>query len=177
MSAKLPNGLTVQQDTFARAVAKGATFSDAAIAAGYAPKCAAQIGCRLFKNVKVKALIEHVQAKAAQTCDVDAAFVIKGLRENALRCQQAVPVLDKLGHPTGEYRFDSSGSNQAYALLGKSLGLFIDRSQVELSTDVKRIVERLAAIVAEEVTDMAIAERIVTRLAGEIGPGGSGPAR
>lgn len=46
---------------------------------------------------------------------------------------QAAPVTDRDGMPTGEYRYDGSVANRALELLGKELGMFIDRSKVDLS--------------------------------------------
>ena len=41
-----------------------------------------------------------------------------------------VPVLDRDGKPTGEYRYDGSVANRALELLGKQQGMFIDRHEV-----------------------------------------------
>jgi phage terminase small subunit len=43
------------------------------------------------------------------------------------KCRADVPVLDKRGQPTGEYRFDSAGANRALELIGKHLGMFKER--------------------------------------------------
>jgi len=40
---------------------------------------------------------------------------------------QAVPVLDKQGEPTGEYTYQGAVANRALELIGKHLGMFIDR--------------------------------------------------
>jgi hypothetical protein len=39
------------------------------------------------------------------------------------------PVLDSEGRPTGEYRYGGNVANRALELLGKELGMFIDRSE------------------------------------------------
>jgi phage terminase small subunit len=44
----------------------------------------------------------------------------------------AVPVLDMKGNPTGMWRFDSTGANKALELIGKHLGMFKDKLQVEV---------------------------------------------
>jgi len=164
VSARLPNGLTVQQDDFARAVAKGMSQTEAAIRAGYAPSRAEATGSRLARNGKVAALIDQLRTKVAAKCEVDLAFVIGGLRENALRCQNAVPVLDHNGEKIGEYKFDSSGSNRAFELLGKHLGAFIDRTQIDLSDGTRQHIQRIVQIIIEEV-DPLTARRITDRIA------------
>ena len=40
---------------------------------------------------------------------------------------QAVPVLDRDGNPMGSYNFNASGANRALELMGKHLGMFIDK--------------------------------------------------
>jgi phage terminase small subunit len=50
--------------------------------------------------------------------------------ENAERALQHIPVLDRHGKPTGEYRYDGSVANRALELLGKQQGMFIDRHEV-----------------------------------------------
>lgn len=166
MSHKLPNGLTVRQDDFARYVAKGMTETDAAIRAGYSAKTARANVNRLMAIDGVRSLIESLRAKVAQKVEVDLAFVIGGLRENALRCQSAVPVLDEDGEPIGEYKFDASGSNRAFELLGKHLGAFIDRSQIELSDGTRKHIERIVQIIVDEV-DAPTAARIIGRITGD----------
>lgn len=168
MTAKLPNGLTVRQDDFARYVAKGMTETDAAIRAGYSAKTARANVNRLMAIDGVRSLIESLRSKVAQKVEVDLAFVIGGLRENALRCQTAVPVLGEDGEPIGEYKFDASGSNRAFELLGKHLGAFIDRSQIELSDGTRKHIEALVRIVAEEVHDPDTMRRIVERIGQEM---------
>lgn len=85
----------------------------------------------------IKAKMATVESRAI----VDATYVLKGLRNVADRCQQAVPVMVRQGKgmvqkteidpETGEERgvweFDSAGANRALELLGKHLSLFTDR--------------------------------------------------
>jgi hypothetical protein len=41
---------------------------------------------------------------------------------------QNVPVLDRDGRPTGEYRYEGQVANKALELLGKEIGMFVDRT-------------------------------------------------
>ena len=170
MSRKLPNGLTVRQDDFARNVAKGMTETEAAIRAGYSAKTARGNVNRLMAIDGVRALIDQLRAKVSAKCEVDLAFVIGGLRDNALRCQAVVPVFDSDGRELGEYKFDSSGSNRALELLGKHLGAFVDRTQIELGDSTRQHIERIVQIIMDEV-DPDTAQRIINRISGETGGG------
>src|ERR1035437_5869658 len=42
---------------------------------------------------------------------------------------QAEEVVDKKGKPTGKYTFNATGANRALELLGKKLGMFVDRGE------------------------------------------------
>lgn len=95
-------------------------------------------------------LVEKKIEKVSADSLITAEFVINGLKQNALRCQQAVPVMefdpvdkrmvhkmasitDKDGteREVGVYEFDSSGSNRAFELLGRTMGIFIDKKEVK----------------------------------------------
>jgi hypothetical protein len=56
-------------------------------------------------------------------------WVLEKLRLNAERALQARPVLDKDGNPTGQYRYEGAVANLALELLGRSMGMFIERSE------------------------------------------------
>ena len=44
--------------------------------------------------------------------------------------KQADPILDGEGNPTGEYRQNLPAANVALGLIGKELGMFIDRKEI-----------------------------------------------
>jgi hypothetical protein len=46
---------------------------------------------------------------------------------------QAVPVLDKEGNPTGEYQYNGFVANKALELLGREIGMFVERHEVTLA--------------------------------------------
>jgi hypothetical protein len=56
-------------------------------------------------------------------------WVLEKLRSNAERAMQAEPVLDREGHPTGVYKYDGSVANRALELIGKELGMFVERKE------------------------------------------------
>lgn len=56
-------------------------------------------------------------------------WVIERLMENANRAMQATAVLGSDGEPTGEYKYDGSVANRALELLGKELGMFVERTE------------------------------------------------
>ena len=123
--------------------------------------------CKLARHPKIKAYLEKYRAEAAlaqarataqgmaQAVALDRDYVIRNLKEVVERCMQAKPAFDKDGKETGEYRFDSKGANQALALLGKEIGMFVDRKEVrvgpvanasdaELAAELVRLTKELA---------------------------------
>jgi len=76
---KLPNGLTVRQEAFARAVATGANYSDAYRAAGYSDamgdKSVNEASSRLMRSTGIVSRIQALRDRAAVLADIDAASV------------------------------------------------------------------------------------------------------
>lgn len=72
---------------------------------------------RLLGNVKVQARIAYLQEQAAKLATLDSSYVLRGLMANAEK-----------GHEEG----DLSASNRALELLGKHLGMFSEKLDVEV---------------------------------------------
>ena len=138
-----------RRELFAQGVAKGVSATNAYIAAGYKTnaKAAAVSANRLLKRVdvatRVQELLErrqHIEEKATEKAIEKTAitkeWVIKRLVENTERAMQNVPVLDHDGETIGEYRYEGSVANKALELLGKELGMFIER-RINLNADLE----------------------------------------
>ena len=106
---------------------------DAYIQAGYKSKghSAEVRGSDLLRNVEVAARLAELKAEAAKRNDISIDWVLRGLKANAERAMQAVPVLDKEGNETGEFRYEGAVANRAYELIGKHLGMFDERKGEE----------------------------------------------
>jgi len=75
------------------------------------------------------------------------------LQEIADRCMQAVPVVMN-GKKTGEYKFDSQGANKALHLIGKDLGMFVDKVQVVDDELAKKTPEEVGEILTAAAIDL-----------------------
>ena len=104
----------------------------AAIRAGYSPKTARQIGCENLTKLDIQAAVKSAIDKRSEKTGITAEYVLSSLKSVAERCQQAEPVLDREGKPTGEYQFKEAGANKALELLGKNLKLFTDRIEIRV---------------------------------------------
>lgn len=146
MSGILKNA---RHEHFAQLVAGGKTPPQAYILSGYSKAGAAQSANRLLKNADValrveqlrKAIEEPARERAIEKAAADKAWVLSHLMENVRMAKAAEPVLDHEGKPTGEYRQNLAAANKALELIGKELGMFVDRRDVrtgpldDVSTD------------------------------------------
>lgn len=103
--------------------------TQAAIRAGYSAKTAKSQGHRLLTNVDILARVKELKDKRADELELDAYWVLKRLKVISDRSMQAEPVLEfdpASGEmvESGEYQFDSQGANRSTELIGKHIGMF-----------------------------------------------------
>lgn len=139
---KNENKITPKQSRFVEEYLVDLNATQAAIRAGYAERSAKVQACRLLTKDNVSRAVEQCKAERSKRTEITQDFVLNGLKEVAERCLQRVPVMvfdraersmvqkqDEEGHDIWE--FDSTGANRAFELLGKHLGIFIDKLQIE----------------------------------------------
>ena len=114
-----------KHELFAHALVSGLSASAAYVAAGYAANDGN--AARLKGNERVTARISELQDSAAEKAVVTRRWVLERLIENVNRSMQAVEVKKADGDGTGEYRYEGSVANRALELLGKELGMFVER--------------------------------------------------
>lgn len=121
-------------ERFAQELAKGKSATEAYSEAGY--KGDRTAASRLSSNVNVQQRVAELTARAAEGVVISRQWVIERLVENANRAMQAEAVMQD-GKPSGEYRYEGSVANRALELLGKELGMFVERSEnVNINHDV-----------------------------------------
>ena len=130
-----------KHEHFAQLVSNGENATRAYVLAGYSEKGAKQSAARLLTHADLCERIaylrsikeaKHEQAvtKTVKEAALDKAWVIAELMENVRMAKQAEPVVDNEGNPTGDYRQNLAAANKALELLGKELGMFIERKEV-----------------------------------------------
>ena len=135
MSAPLRNH---KHEHFAQLVAKGEKPPRAYVAAGYSEAGAAQSAGRLLKDAQVcarieqlrKAVEEPARERAIEKAAVNKAWVLHNLTKIVSMGMQAEPVTDEEGQPVGEYRQNLAAANKALELVGKELGMFVERKEI-----------------------------------------------
>lgn len=143
-----------KQELIAQALANGSTQTDAYCAAyPTSTKAAAAVSATRMLNDPNKRLVietrvaeilrEREDARreaimiAARETGIDQAWVMERLRENVARAMQAEPVMDSRGVPTGEYTYQGNVANKALELIGKQIGMFVERRETKV-TDERR---------------------------------------
>jgi phage terminase small subunit len=150
-----------KHELFSQGLASGLSQEQAYERAGYVPDSghAARLAGQGSIRQRVSEILapgaERLTERAVEGVDrvhLTKQWVLERLIENASRAMQAVPVMSKDG-PTGEYKYDGSVANRSLELLGKELGMFVDRKEsgapgefanIDNAADLRRaIAERL----------------------------------
>ena len=97
-------------------------------------------GCRMLKNAHVHEYILKRQAELQEKTQVTQEYCIMNLKEVVERSLQHKPVMEfnretNRLEPTGEFVFDSTGANKALELLGKTLGIYVDKTDNTLNAN------------------------------------------
>lgn len=135
-----------RHELFAQAIAKGKSQIEAHAAAGFNPH--RSNASKLARTANVIARIAELHnrsvdmeraatEKAAERLSIDREWVLSRLVENVNRAMQAVKAGGPKGDGPGEYRYDGAVANAALALIGKELGMFIERTE---NLNVERVV-------------------------------------
>lgn len=127
--------LTAKQEMFCKEYIIDLNATQAAIRAGYSQDTAKEIGCQNLTKLNIQERIAELQKDRLERVQIDADYVINGVKELTERCVQAVPVLDKEGNETGEWKFEVNGAFKGYELLGRHLALWTDKTQLSSDPD------------------------------------------
>jgi phage terminase small subunit len=128
--AKSPSGkLTPRQALFVQEYLKDLNATQAAIRAGYAEKTARVMGPENLSKPAIRDAVDEALAKRSGKIQVDAEWVLAGLKKNFERSMQEEAVTDKEGNRTGEYTYQGTVANRALELIGKHLGMFKEQHE------------------------------------------------
>lgn len=121
--------LTEQQDHFCHRFIVDLDF-DASFLEVFKRKPTNSDRWSLLKNLRILDRIRELKNERAERLELTADYVLGNVNEVVQRCMQAVPVFDRTGEPTGEWRFDGSTALKGLELLGKHLGIWVEKYQV-----------------------------------------------
>ena len=126
-----------KHERFAQELAKGKSATEAHEIAGYSSnrgnactlKQDENIGKRVAEILAARDKMHSAATeRATEKLSLTKEWVIAGLMENAQRALQRQSVTDSEGNVI-EYRYEGSVANRALELLGKEMGMFIDRKE------------------------------------------------
>lgn len=116
----MPALLNSRHEKFAQELAKGASASEAMKAAGF--KSDRRNGTRLTTNEDIRRRVDELKERAATNVVLSREWVLEELIDNAKRAKEG-----------GDY----APSNKALELLGKEIGMFVERTEnVNINHDV-----------------------------------------
>jgi phage terminase small subunit len=118
-----------RHEAFARGLALGKTADKAYEDAGY--KRNRFNASRLRTNEHVLRRVQELNGKASEKAVLDKAWVLERLMKNARIAmgEEKITLSTKDGEEVATIDRDVSGANRALELLGKELGMFIERSE------------------------------------------------
>ena len=98
-------------------------------------KIATACASRLLTNANIKTAVEKLMQNRAEKNLLTADWVLKHLKENLERCMQIEPVVDRYGHETGVFKWEPKAANKSLELIGKHIGMFVDKLEHSGSID------------------------------------------
>jgi phage terminase small subunit len=124
--------LTPKQKAFAREYVKDGNGTQAAIKAGYSKNAAQEIAYENLRKPQIKEVIEAKQAILAEKAQVSAEFVINNFLEilNFNKQVEEFTQGDGENVRVKKKMIDAQAALKASELLGKHLGLFVEKLQV-----------------------------------------------
>lgn len=116
--------------------------SKAAERSGYSAKTAYSQGNRLLKNVEVLSRVRELQSEKTKRLIITQDWVVQQLVDVVKKSKEPEPVMEwdyeeKALVKTGEYTFDSKGATKALELLGKHLGMYVEKVEEKVDMQIK----------------------------------------
>ena len=115
---------------------------------------AAASASRLFRNVKIQAFLTVLTAKQAEKAEITVEWVIQELKQLYTRCQSSLTSKGAI-----------AGATKQLELLGKHIGMWIDRSELTINIkEVNVMVIQIQQVIAKHIPDAEIRNRIAEDL-------------
>lgn len=94
----------------------------------------AEIRQRVDEIMRAREIVNQKSlALAVDNSAISKTWVIDMLKENVERAMAVKPVLDRDGNETGTYEWNGHVANKALELLGREIGMFVERHELTLA--------------------------------------------
>ena len=129
--------LTPKQEKFAQNIVSGMSQADAYrnsfnVKANTKPETVQANASRMMADSTVAARVAELRAPIIEKIQLTREWVLNELIENVQMAKSAIPVRNADGE-TGEYKQELPSANKALELLGKELGMFVERSETKMT--------------------------------------------
>jgi len=115
---------------------------------------AAASASRLLRNVKIQAFLTVLTAKQAEKAEITVEWVIQELKQLYTRCQSSLTSKGAI-----------AGATKQLELLGKHIGMWIDRSELTINIkEVNVMVIQIQSVIAKHIPDAEVRNKIAEDL-------------
>lgn len=126
--------LTPKQQRFVEEYLIDLNATQAAIRSGYSEKTARDIGCENLAKPNIAKAIEEARNKLSERTEITQDYVLSNIQKVVERCMQISPVdncviQNEEGDLAQAFMFKEQGALKGLELLGRHLGLFVDKVQ------------------------------------------------
>lgn len=130
--------LTAKQEKFILAVVEGMTQADAYRhaynASNMTDKTIIEKASKLMAQDNIRARYDEMMDKVRKSAEDKAIVTVEDVLQSILKirevCMQPIPVTDKVGNKVGETVLDTNGALKANEMLGKTLRMFTDKTEI-----------------------------------------------
>jgi phage terminase small subunit len=121
-----------KHERFAQELARGKTADEAYRLAGFKPNRgnAATLKAKQSISDRVRELQERVAERVVEKTALTKEWVLESLRENYERAMQQKRARNDDGEEVGDFTYQGNVANRALELIGKEIGMFVDRKEV-----------------------------------------------
>jgi len=146
--------LTPKQNKFCLELPKHFNASQAAIDAGYSKNTARQSGYQLLTNIYIQQKLAELTAKQAEKAEITIEWIIQELKQMYERCQSTLTAPGAI-----------AGATKQLELLGKHIGMWIDRSELTINIkEVNVMVVQIQNVIEKHIPDAEIRNKIAEDL-------------
>jgi len=146
--------LSEKQKAFCREYLKDFNATQAYIRAKYSKNGARQSAHRTLTYAYIQAFLVELTAKQAEKAEITVEWVIQELKQLYTRCQSSLTSKGAI-----------AGATKQLELLGKHIGMWIDRSELTINIkEVNVMVVQIQGVIAKHIPDAEIRNRIAEDL-------------
>ena len=146
--------LSEKQKAFCREYLKDFNATQAYIRAKYSKNGARQSAHRTLTYAYIQAFLVELTAKQAEKAEITVEWVIQELKQLYTRCQSSLTSKGAI-----------AGATKQLELLGKHIGMWIDRSELTINIkEVNVMVVQIQGVIAKHIPDAEVRNRIAEDL-------------